>query len=143
LFVCLLIVVCSGFCVCRCMKCVSCERRLRSYGVMVSTLDSESSDPGSNPGRTSLLPKTQNARAASNKEQRTNTSCLPSHSAPRSLVRLHYTKRLLARRPSVATINYRIASLLRRWCRRTDPPKRTPRSGIELVEPSCARRAVG
>ena len=25
-----------------------------SYGVMVSTLDSESSDPGSNPGRTSL-----------------------------------------------------------------------------------------
>ena len=24
-----------------------------SYGVMVSTLDSESSDPGSNPGRTS------------------------------------------------------------------------------------------
>ena len=27
----------------------------RSYGVMVSTLDFESSDPGSNPGRTSLL----------------------------------------------------------------------------------------
>jgi hypothetical protein len=26
-----------------------------SYGVMVSTLDSESSDPGSNPGRTSFL----------------------------------------------------------------------------------------
>ena len=25
-----------------------------SYGVMVSTLDFESSDPGSNPGRTSL-----------------------------------------------------------------------------------------
>ena len=25
-----------------------------SYGVMVSTLDSESSDPGSNPGRTSF-----------------------------------------------------------------------------------------
>ena len=27
----------------------------RFYGVMVSTLDFESSDPGSNPGRTSLL----------------------------------------------------------------------------------------
>ena len=27
----------------------------RSYGVMVSTLDFESSDPGSNPGRTSFL----------------------------------------------------------------------------------------
>ena len=26
-----------------------------SYGVMVSTLDFESSDPGSNPGRTSFL----------------------------------------------------------------------------------------
>ena len=30
-----------------------------SYGVMVSTLDSESSDPGSNPGRTSFLPRSQ------------------------------------------------------------------------------------
>ncbi len=29
---------------------------LWSYGVMVSTLDSESSDPGSNPGRTSFSP---------------------------------------------------------------------------------------
>ena len=28
----------------------------RFYGVMVSTLDFESSDPGSNPGRTSILP---------------------------------------------------------------------------------------
>jgi hypothetical protein len=28
-----------------------------SYGVMVSTLDSESSDPGSNPGRTSFMPR--------------------------------------------------------------------------------------
>lgn len=27
----------------------------RSYGVMVSTLDFESSDPGSSPGRTSFL----------------------------------------------------------------------------------------
>jgi hypothetical protein len=29
--------------------------RFRSYGVMVSTLDSESSDPGSNPGMTSFF----------------------------------------------------------------------------------------
>ena len=29
--------------------------RYRSYGVMVSTLDFESSDPGSNPGRTFFL----------------------------------------------------------------------------------------
>ena len=35
-----------------CMS-LSCENEW-SYGVMVSTLDSESSDPGSNPGRTSL-----------------------------------------------------------------------------------------
>ena len=35
-----------------CMS-LSCENEW-SYGVMVSTLDSESSDPGSNPGRTLL-----------------------------------------------------------------------------------------
>ena len=33
-----------------------------SYGVMVSTLDSESSDPGSNPGRTSFLTHTHTSR---------------------------------------------------------------------------------
>ena len=38
------IVVCMG---------LVCENEW-SYGVMVSTLDFESSDPGSNPGRTSL-----------------------------------------------------------------------------------------
>ena len=31
------------------------RERSWSYGVMVSTLDFESSDPGSNPGRTSFL----------------------------------------------------------------------------------------
>ena len=35
--------------------CVLCWRSRWSYGVMVSTLDFESSDPGSNPGRTSFL----------------------------------------------------------------------------------------
>ena len=49
--VCCFVVVCVG----SGMICVLYGRRLRSYGVMVSTLDSESSDPGSNPGRTSFL----------------------------------------------------------------------------------------
>lgn len=41
-----------GFVVVICICCLC--LRLWSYGVMVSTLDFESSDPGSNPGRTSL-----------------------------------------------------------------------------------------
>jgi hypothetical protein len=60
----LCVCVCSGWvvyvsvcCVVFVCDCVCVVSRLRSYGVMVSTLDSESSDPGSNPGRTSLLPK--------------------------------------------------------------------------------------
>ena len=47
----------------------------RSYGVMVSTLDFESSDPGSNPGRTSILilrragPRPRSSGAASQNMQ--------------------------------------------------------------------------
>ena len=55
--VCLLRDVCWRVCVCV-FVCyvdgVDCMNRW-SYGVMVSTLDFESSDPGSNPGRTSFL----------------------------------------------------------------------------------------
>ena len=41
----------------------------RSYGVMVSTLDFESSDPGSNPGRTSLFAAACIVHCAWSKEQ--------------------------------------------------------------------------
>ena len=48
-----------------------------SYGVMVSTLDSESSDPGSNPGRTLQCAATSGAEQSSPRKM--------DHSEDRSL----------------------------------------------------------
>jgi hypothetical protein len=48
--------VCVGVCMFVACEFVFVKHTIEwSYGVMVSTLDFESSDPGSNPGRTSFL----------------------------------------------------------------------------------------
>ena len=51
----------------------------RFYGVMVSTLDFESSDPGSNPGRTSILPAGRRGRLG---RRTTFAGCTASHTPP-------------------------------------------------------------
>jgi hypothetical protein len=55
-FCCCLCVLCAFVCFCYFVVwCVFVDLAGWSYGVMVSTLDFESSDPGSSPGRTSFL----------------------------------------------------------------------------------------
>jgi hypothetical protein len=121
--VCCFVVVCVG----SGMICVLYGRRLRSYGVMVSTLDSESSDPGSNPGRTSLLfPKN-----AKRKTHTLNKRMLSPLSLYPSLVRsFEHTNLLFARRPPVSTTESRPQSSDGAIARILKP---APRSGIELV----------
>ena len=111
------------------MICVLYGRRLRSYGVMVSNIDSESSDPGSNPGRTSLLfPKNAKRKTQNAHPQLTHAVSLLT---PPSLVRsFEHTNLLFARRPPVSTTESRPQSSDGAIARILKP---APRSGIELV----------